>query len=180
MIIIKPTNDRRGRTDNIEIWWKSPDCNRSNPVLVMMGRHNNFTVEPTNIAYLPLYSPVSTTATTVVTAGRNKNNCNVTGGNCSTGATSTGAPAGAMQYVTAAADQSSSDYYYYYAYDNVTETALFFPLNGTVTGRSDATFDKSNCQWIPAQQSLFQFSNICFLTAFIVPRSYKLSVLSLR
>jgi hypothetical protein len=75
---------------------------------------------------------------------------------------------------------TANDYYYYYAYDNATETALFFPLNGTTAGRPVAPFQKSNCQWIPAQHSLFQLSNICFLTAFIVPRSYKLSVLSLR
>lgn len=81
---------------------------------------------------------------------------------------------------TAAQDRPASDYYYYYAYENATETALFFPLNGTAVGGPDAPFNKPNCQWIPAQHGLFQFSNICFLTAFIVPRSYRLSVLSLR
>ncbi|XP_050539583.1 blood vessel epicardial substance-B-like [Daktulosphaira vitifoliae] len=56
--------------------------------------------------------------------------------------------------------------------------ASFIPLNGTT--RLEERFEKLACEWIPAQQSVFQFSNFCFLAAFIVPRSYKLSVLSLR
>lgn len=141
-----------------------------------MHNHNNITVLSASNAYSPTAIAITTIASTT---GHNKNNNSVTAGNC-TSATSTASTAAAMKYGTATLDQSASEYYYYYAYDNVTETALFFPLNGTTAGRSDATFQKSNCQWIPAQQSLFQFSNICFLTAFIVPRSYKFSVLSLR
>lgn len=102
----------------------------------------------------------------------------------STGAAIAAAP---MRNVAAAPDRPAADrgYYHggYYAYNNVSEAAadMFYPLNGTAAGRADESFEKpGNCQWIPAQQSLFQFSNICFLTAFIVPRSYKLSVLSLR
>lgn len=116
------------------------------------------------------------------TAGGPGNNSNNNNNNC-TGATGT-AVAAAMRNGTTAPDRLSSGYYYYHSYDNATETALlFFPLNRTTTaaGRPDVPFEKpANCAWIPAQQSLFQFSNICFLTAFIVPRSYKLSVLSLR
>lgn len=148
----------------------------------VMGQHNNITaVESANNAYAPLPLPAATIGTTVsaATTGRRNNNSNSNAGNC-TGATTTGVVAAAMQNGTSVPDRSASDYYYYYAYDNVTETALFFPLNGTTSGRPDASFEKPNCQWIPAQQSLFQFSHICFLTAFIIPRSYKLSVLSLR
>lgn len=151
-----------------------------------MGHHNNITAVESAHAYAPLPSPATTIGTTisVATTSRRSNNSNSnasSAGNC-TGATTTGAVAvaAAMQNGTSEPDRSASDYYYYYAYDNATETALFFPLNGTTGGRPDAPFEKLNCQWIPAQQSLFQFSNICFLTAFIVPRSYKLSVLSLR
>lgn len=165
-----------------------------------MGHHSNITVESANNAYVPpLQRPSSQTTaadaigrTTVVfggvaTAVRNGNN-STTGGpgnnnnNC-TGTTGTAAAA-AMRNGTTAPDRLSSGYYYYHSYDNATETALlFFPLNRSTTaaGRPDVPFEKpANCAWIPAQQSLFQFSNICFLTAFIVPRSYKLSVLSLR
>lgn len=149
-----------------------------------MGHHNNITaVESANNAYalLPLPAAVIDTTVSTATTGRRNNNSNSNAGNC-TGATTTGAAGvvAAMQNGTSVPNRSVSDYYYYYAYDNVTETALFFPLNGTTSGRPNASFDKPNCQWIPAQQSLFQFSNICFLTAFIIPRSYKLSVLSLR
>lgn len=150
-----------------------------------MGHHNTITVESANSAYAPLPSPTATALRDAIdtTAGAATGGCSnrVSAGNC-TGATTTGAVAvaAAMQNGTVTPDQSASDYYYYYAYDNATETALFFPLNGTAAGRSDAPFQKPSCQWIPAQQTLFQFSNICFLTAFIVPRSYKLSVLSLR
>jgi len=161
-----------------------------------MGHHNH-TVESANNAFAPLPPPYAshprssraiTTLRDVIgttaAAGRNLHNSSNTNdrgaGNC-TGATSTIAPvAAAMQNGTAVPDPSANDYYYYYAYDNATETALFFPLNGSAAGGRTGPFGKSNCQWIPAQQSLFQFSNICFLTAFIVPRSYKLSVLSLR
>lgn len=103
----------------------------------------------------------------------------------SPGSTGAAAAAAPMQNVAAAPDRPATDRDYYrgdyYAY-NVSGAAvdLLFPLNGTAAA-ADATFEKpANCQWIPVQQSLFQFSNICFLTAFIVPRSYKLSVLSLR
>ncbi|XP_050422945.1 uncharacterized protein LOC126834810 [Adelges cooleyi] len=83
---------------------------------------------------------------------------------------------GTMPNGTAPPERSASDYYFY-AYDNTTEMDSFFPINGT--GQPEMSYEKY-CHWIPAQQSLFQFSNICFLAAFIVPRSYKLSVLSLR
>ncbi|XP_050053466.1 uncharacterized protein LOC114133072 [Aphis gossypii] len=152
--------------------------------------HHSVTVESATNAYAAP-SPANGTTTlrdvigTAVVAGCNPHrNANITtsngggggAGNC-TGATG----AVAMRNGTVAPHgRSASDYYYYYSYDNVTETAMFFPLNGTATGGPATPFGKSNCQWIPAQQSLFQFSNICFLTAFIVPRSYKLSVLSLR
>lgn len=156
-----------------------------------MGHHNHsITVESTTNAYAApspsaqrRSSPANGTTLrdvigTTVVAGcnphRNTNNTasSIGGGvgNC-TGATG----AVGMHNGTVA-----SDYYYYYSFDNVTMTAMFFPLNGTAAGGPATPFEKSNCQWIPAQQSLFQFSNICFLTAFIVPRSYKLSVLSLR
>jgi len=161
----------------------------------VMGHHNHsITVESATNAYAApspsaqhRSSPASGTTLrdvigTAAVAGCNPHrNTNITTsssggvGNC-TGATG----AVAMRNGTVAPDRSATGYYYYYAYDNVTETALFFPLNGTAGGGPSAPFEKSNCQWIPAQQSLFQFSNICFLTAFIVPRSYKLSVLSLR
>lgn len=36
------------------------------------------------------------------------------------------------------------------------------------------------CQWEAAQHSLFQFSNMCFLTAFIIPRNYKSGILLFR
>ncbi|KAL5244655.1 hypothetical protein ACI65C_012065 [Semiaphis heraclei] len=161
-----------------------------------MGHHNH-TVEPANNAFAPLpptpppssasAKPLRDVIGTTAAASRNPHNTNNSNdrgaaGNC-TGATSTIAPVtAAMQNgnVTAVPDRAASDYYYYYAYDNTTDTALFFPLNGSVVGGRTGPFEKSQCQWIPAQQSLFQFSNICFLTAFIVPRSYKLSVLSLR
>jgi len=173
-----------------------------------MGHHNHI-VEPANNAFAPPPLPPSASAKphsspplttlrdvigTTAAAGRNQHNTNNSNsndrgaaGNC-TGATSTigpqlnltGAVTAAMQNGTAVPDRPVSDYYYYYAYDNTTETALFFPLNGSAVSGRTGPFEKSQCQWIPAQQSLFQFSNICFLTAFIVPRSYKLSVLSLR
>ncbi|XP_022175923.1 uncharacterized protein LOC111037573 [Myzus persicae] len=159
--------------------------------------HLNHTVESANKAFAPppsasqphrLSSAITTLGYvigTTATTGRDLHNANSSNsndrgaGNC-TGATSTIAPVtAAMQNGTAVPDRLASDYYYYYAYDNTTETALFYPLNGSAAGGRTGPF-KSNCQWIPAQQSLFQFSNICFLTAFIVPRSYKFSVLSLR
>ncbi|KAL4132076.1 hypothetical protein QTP88_009293 [Uroleucon formosanum] len=165
-----------------------------------MGHHNH-TVESANNSFAPpppppsVSKPYSSRAITTLrdvtgttaAEGRNLNNINNRShsndrlaGNC-TGATLTIAPVAAtMQNGTAVPDRSASDYYYYYAYDNATETALFFPLNGSTAGGRTGPFGKSSCQWIPAQQSLFQFSNFCFLTAFIVPRSYKLSVLSLR
>lgn len=167
----------------------------------VMGHHSNITVELANNAYALLPSTTTalqrdvivgvTTVGAVTAVGRNNNNSSnsiigsgqVSASNC-TGATTTAAGGTAvvvaMHNGTPAPDRSASDYYYYYAYDNVTETALFFPLNGTTAGRPDVPFEKPSCAWIPTQQSLFQFSNICFLTAFIVPRSYKLSVLSLR
>lgn len=166
----------------------------------VMGHHNH-TVESANNSFAPpppppsVSKPYSSRAITTLrdvtgttaAEGRNLNNINNRShsndrlaGNC-TGATLTIAPVAAtMQNGTAVPDRSASDYYYYYAYDNATETALFFPLNGSTAGGRTGPFGKSSCQWIPAQQSLFQFSNFCFLTAFIVPRSYKLSVLSLR
>lgn len=176
-----------------------------------MGHHGgNITVEPANNAYSTSPTPRVTSALTVITtnaaaaaaaaagsvlrdaigatrpapvvaatlAGRVGNGG---GGHAATTRTAGAAAASMRGNGTAAPDRTAGDYYYYYAYDNATDTALFFPLNGTVArGGPDARFDKSACEWIPAQQSLFQFSNICFLTAFIVPRSYKLSVLSLR
>lgn len=160
---------------------ESQDVSGRRPV---MGHHNNITVESaTNSEHAPLPS-TSASQNSIGRNGKtsgNGKNCNGSAGsrNC-TGTESTSA-AVAMQYSTTVPDRSSSDYYYYYAYDNATEsTALFFPLNSTGAGGRDAPYEKPVCQWIPAQQSLFQFSNICFLTAFIVPRSYKLSVLSLR
>lgn len=157
----------------------------------VMGHHNHsITVESATNAYAAPSPPAQRRSSpangttlrdvigTAVVAGCNPHrNTNITAsssggvGNC-TGATG----AVAMHNGTVA-----SDYYYYYSFDNVTMTAMFFPFNGTAAGGPATPFEKSNnCQWIPAQQSLFQFSNICFLTAFIVPRSYKLSVLSLR
>uniref|UniRef100_A0A2S2R9Y9 Blood vessel epicardial substance-A n=1 Tax=Sipha flava TaxID=143950 RepID=A0A2S2R9Y9_9HEMI len=154
-----------------------------------MGHHNTITVESAaSSAYVPLPSPTTAALRDAIdsTAGATTAGCSnrVSAGNC-TGATTTGAVSAtaAMQNGTVTTPDhrpTANDYYYYYAYDNATETALFFPLNGTTAGRPVAPFQKSNCQWIPAQHSLFQLSNICFLTAFIVPRSYKLSVLSLR
>lgn len=144
-----------------------------------MGRHsvNITSVESANIAYA--------TPSTVNT-GRDFA-CSTSGNNC-TGNTTTISveeSANMLQNSTTTPDQlllSADRYYNFYAYDyNATETtALFFPLNGSTIAGPGRPFEKSSCQWIPAQQSLFQFSNICFLTAFIVPRSYKLSVLSLR
>lgn len=153
-----------------------------------MGHHNHsVTVESATNAYAApspangatLRDVIGTTVVAGCNPHRNTNTAASSSGgvgNC-TGATG----AVAMHNGTVAPQgRSAGDYYYYYSYDNVTETAMFYPLNGTATGGPATPFEKSNCQWIPAQQSLFQFSNICFLTAFIVPRSYKLSVLSLR
>ncbi|VVC43581.1 RmlC-like jelly roll fold,Popeye protein [Cinara cedri] len=160
-----------------------------------MGHHNNTTVESANNAYAPLATTttalqrdaiVSITTVGAATATERNNSHGNTrnSGNGNNGATTTAVGVApvvvAMHNGTPVPDRSASDYYYYYAYDNVTDTALFFPLNGTTAGRPNVPFEKPTCAWIPTQQSLFQFSNICFLTAFIVPRSYKFSLLSLR
>lgn len=164
-----------------------------------MGHHSKVTVKSASSVYAPFLSTpdtalryaigtvvsaaitgsrrhrVNTTTNTTTTTANTKDNNSTTGGASTTGA------AAAMQNGTVIPDRSASgDYYYYHAHDNATETALFFPLNGTTAVGPDGQFEKPSCHWIPAQQSLFQFANICFLTAFIVPRSYKLSVLSLR
>lgn len=169
--------------------------NRSTVRHPVMGHHSNVTtVKSASSAYAaPLLSApvtalpsdaIGTVVSTSITGSRrrrvnstiinsNKNTANNINNNC------TGAAA-AMQNGTVIPDRSASDYYFYHARDNATETALFFPLNGTTAVGPDGPFEKPSCHWIAAQQSLFQFANICFLTAFIVPRSYKLSVLSLR
>lgn len=165
--------------------WRTTVAVERQSAAVVMGRHSNVTAgESVNGS---VYATVSLQQQqhlhTSAAPAPPRDPVGYNGGD-GTGSATTGAAVTMLRRngTTATPDRSASDYYYYYAYENGTETtaALFYPLNGTTAGRPDAPFEKSNCQWIPAQQSLFQFSNICFLTAFIVPRSYKLSVLSLR
>lgn len=86
-------------------------------------------------------------------------------------------------YTTGLSWASSEDYLNYSlspfnnnaAYGNGTDLWIYFP-NSTVGNLEK----KISCQWEAAQHNLFQFSNMCFLSAFVIPRNYKSSVLLFR
>lgn len=58
--------------------------------------------------------------------------------------------------------------------------------NDTLPDTTNSTLSEDSAEglvcgeWEPAQNNLFQLSNICFTAAFIVPRKFKHSVLILR
>ncbi|XP_065225725.1 blood vessel epicardial substance-A-like [Planococcus citri] len=59
------------------------------------------------------------------------------------------------------------------SFDNI--TSRLYLSNSTTNGA-----EKITCQWETAQHNLFQFSNMCFLSAFAIPRNYKSSILLFR
>lgn len=63
---------------------------------------------------------------------------------------------------------------YLYSYSN--ESDMYANLSSTTGGMEK----KLSCQWETAQHGLFQFSNMCFLSAFIIPRHYKSGILLFR
>lgn len=84
----------------------------------------------------------------------------------------------AQDYVFAS---GSTNNYFSYLYDPGNESDPLYYYN--VSSFSDSTNDlekKRSCQWEAAQHSLFQFSNICFLSAFVIPRHYKCGILLFR
>ncbi len=74
-------------------------------------------------------------------------------------------------------DTESQDYFNYpyfsYSYTNDSDFYNVSSTNGDID-------KKVSCQWETAQHSLFQFSNVCFLTAFVIPRNYKSGILLFR
>lgn len=66
----------------------------------------------------------------------------------------------------------------YFPHYGVNDTNMV--ANLSTTGGGDMDKKMMACQWEAAQHSLFQFSNMCFLTAFIIPRNYKSGILLFR
>lgn len=66
----------------------------------------------------------------------------------------------------------------YFPQYGVNDTRMVANLSNT--GGGDMDKKMMACQWEAAQHSLFQFSNMCFLTAFIIPRNYKSGILLFR
>lgn len=64
--------------------------------------------------------------------------------------------------------------YFSYLYGN--DSDAYVNLSSTPGGMEK----KLSCQWETAQHGLFQFSNMCFLSAFVIPRHYKSGILLFR
>lgn len=82
---------------------------------------------------------------------------------------------GASAWATEAHDYFGSTYFPQYG---VNDTNMAANLSSSGGGHMEKKM--MSCQWEAAQHSLFQLSNMCFLTAFIIPRNYKSGILMFR
>mgnify|MGYP000879384167 CR=1 FL=1 len=79
-------------------------------------------------------------------------------------------------WTTEAQDYFNVSYPYYSYLQSLNESDFY--ANASVT--TSSVERKVSCQWEPAQHSLFQLSNMCFISAFVIPKHYKSGILVFR
>jgi len=80
-------------------------------------------------------------------------------------------------WATEAQDYLNSAYSYYSYLRSGNESDFYYSNISSTTTSVDK---KVSCQWEPAQHSLFQISNMCFLSAFVIPKNYRSGILAFR
>lgn len=71
-------------------------------------------------------------------------------------------------------------YYYSYLQFGNKSNSHYDGNNDNVSSTTSSVDRKISCLWEPAQHNLFQLTNMCFLSAFVLPRNYKSGILVFR